>query len=129
MRLEQFDRRVLGAVRFVDSTTGVPVVTPLAVQAGGLRFVRNLGGHYVIAGATGLEEHTTVFEKPPANPALGALTFEITVADPGHEYLPRRQTIKLPRDPDPKNADAVDSLFRAVEVRLFPAARAATGPG
>lgn len=129
MRLEQVDRRVLGAVRFVDSTTGLPVSNPLAVTASGLEFVRNLSGHYVIAGAVGLEEHALAFDKPPAVPALGSLTFEIRVADPTREYLPRRQTIGLPRDPDPKNASSSNSLFHAIDVRLFPAARALTGVG
>ena len=129
MRLEQFDRRVLGAVRFVDCTTGLPVGTPLSVRASGLEFVRNLSGHYVIARAVGLEEHTRAFEKPPIAPPLGSLTFEIRVADPGRDYLPRRQKIKLPRDPDPKNVSTSDSLFQAIEVRLFPAATAVTGVG
>lgn len=129
MRLEQLDRRVLGAVRFVDSTTGLPVATTLSVKASGLEFVRNLTGHYVIAGAAGLEGHALAFEKPPTAPGLGSLTFEIRVSDPAREYLPRRRTIKLPRDPDPKNASTNDSLFRAIEVRLFPAATAFTGVG
>jgi hypothetical protein len=127
--LEQFDRRVLGAVRFIDSTTHLPIVTQLSVKAKGLKFVRNLSGHYVIASATGLEAHTVAFEKPPAEPDTGSLPFEIQVDDPTREYLPRRQTIRLPRDPDPQNAEADDSLFRAVEIRLFPTARSFTGPG
>ena len=99
---EHMDRRVLGALRFIDSTTGLPVSANLKVNASGLKFVRNLSGHYVIAGASGLEEHEGAFEKPPASPAPGSLPFEISVADPSREYLSRRHTIRLPRDPDPQ---------------------------
>jgi hypothetical protein len=127
--LEQFDRRVLGALRFVDSTTGLPISSNLRVNANGLKFVRNLSGHYVIAGAAGLEEHEGSFQKPPASPAIGSLPFEVSVDDPNREYLSRRHTIKLPRDPDPKNDATADSLFRAVEVRLFPSSTASTGVG
>jgi hypothetical protein len=129
MRQEPIDRRVLGALRFIDSTTGLPVSSNLSVNATGLKFVRNLSGHYVIAGAAGLEEHEGAFEKPPAGPAPGSLAFEISVDDPNRKYLSRRHTIRLPRDPDPQNAAAPESLFRAVEVRLFPSSTAATGVG
>ena len=126
---EHVDRRVLGAVRYVDSTTGLPVSKNLMVQGNGLKFVRNLSGHYVIAGAAGLEEHEGAFEKPPAGPALGSLSFEIKVDDPNRQYLSRRHTIKLPRDPDPQKAETAASLFRAIEVRLFPSSTAATIAG
>ena len=129
MRLEQVDRRILGAVRFVDATTDLPIASVLSVKANGLKFVRNLSGDYVIAGARGLEDHATAFDKPPASPALGALTFEISIDDPAREYLSRRHTLKLPRDPNPENAGARDSLFRAVKVRLFPSSIAFTGVG
>lgn len=130
MRLEQVDRRILGAIRFVDSTTGLPITSALSVKSGGLlRFVRNLSAHYVIAGAPGLEAHTIAFAKPPDSPAVGTLTFEISIDDPARKYLSRRHTLKLPRDPDPNKAGASDSLFRAAEVRLFPSSTAFTGVG
>lgn len=129
MMREHIDRRVLGAVRFIDSTTGLAVTSNLNVNADGLKFVRNLSGHYVIASASGLEAHEGAFEKPPADPALGSLPFQISVDDPSRKYLSRRHTIRLPRDPDPQNAAAIESLFRAVDVRLFPSATADTGSG
>ena len=129
MTLEHVDRRVLGAVRYVDSTTGLPIGLNLTVKGNGLKFVRNLSGHYVIAGAPGLEEHEGAFEKPPASPAPGSLSFEIQVDDPNREYLSRRHTIKLPREPNPQNAETAGSLFRAIEVPLFPSSTAATLAG
>lgn len=129
MRLEQIETRVLGAVRFVDSTTGLRITSPLSVRADGLSFTRNRSGHYVIASAVGLEAHTKVFEKPPAEPELGKLTFNLTVDDPTRLYLSRQRTIKLPRDSDPKNAGNEDSLFKLIDVQLFPSSIAATGSG
>lgn len=129
MRLEQVEQRVLGAIRFVDSTTKLRIGSPLSVKAAGLNFVRNRSGHYVIANALGLEAHTAAFEKPPASPALGTLPFEISVADPTGQFLPRRHALKLPRDPDPQHAGASDSLFQLIDVELFPSSIAQTGPG
>jgi hypothetical protein len=129
MRLEHVERRVLGAIRFVDATTKLRIGSSLSVKAAGLDFVRNRGGHYVIANALGLEAHAAAFEKPPATPAVGTLPFEISVADPTGQYLPRSHAIRLPRDPDPQRAGESDSLFQFVEVELFPSAIARTGPG
>ncbi|HYJ89631.1 MAG TPA: hypothetical protein VEW46_26450 [Pyrinomonadaceae bacterium] len=129
MRLEQVEQRVLGAIRFVDATTKLKIRAPLSVEAAGLKFVRNLSGHYVIANALGLEAHVAAFENPPASPALGNLAFEVSVADPSHKYLPRRHALKLPRDPDPQHHAAADSLFQFISVELFPSSIAQTGPG
>jgi hypothetical protein len=54
---------------------------------------------------------------------------ELQVQDPAGQYLPRRATIDLPRDPDPANAAQSNSLFRAVDVSLFPTPAAPTWPG
>jgi len=121
MRLEHVDRRVLGAVRFVDAATGVDVREPLAVTAPGVRWIRNQSGWYVIAGAPGLETHVDSFAAPPSTPALETITVTLTVRDPRGRYLPRLQTLRLPRDPDPQHDAAANSLFRAVDVVLFPA--------
>jgi hypothetical protein len=118
--LEHVDRRVLGAVRFVDAATRVPVPEPLLVTAPGVRFIRNRSGWYVIAAAPGLERHVDAFHAPPAVPPLESIALTLTVRDPGGRYLPRVHTLRLPRDPDPASP-AATSLFRPVDVTLFPA--------
>ena len=129
MRLELADRRVLGAVRFLDAATRLPVGTPLAVAADGLRLVRNRQGLYVLVEAPGLESHAASFPAAPPHPAVGGLRVELTVHDPGGRYLPRSLALDLPRDPDPAHGDQETSLFRSVDVPLYPAPAASVAPG
>lgn len=129
MRLEAVERRVLGAVRFLDATTLLPVRSPLAVGGDGLRLLRNRQGLYVLVEAPGLAEHTVSFPAPPPNPGVGGLRAELSVSDPGGRYLPRGLTLRLPRDPDPEHAEQEGSLFRPVDVLLYPAPAASVAPG
>jgi hypothetical protein len=125
--LERVDRRVLGAVRFVDVTTGLPVDAPLVVRAAGVGTLRTPRGYYVITRAPGLGAHEGAFDAPPATPALASVAVELTVTDRAERrYLPRRSTVRFPLDPDRKSAD---SLFHAVDVALFPSPAARTSPG
>jgi hypothetical protein len=127
--LDQVDRRVLGAVRFLDASTGTEVREPLTVTGPGVRWIRNRAGWYVIANAPGLDAHTDAFLAPPPAPPLESVGIALTVADPGGRYLPRQHTLRLPRDPDPLHAAAPGSLFRPIDVVLFPtpAARPPSG--
>ncbi|HEU0016092.1 MAG TPA: hypothetical protein VFQ45_20610 [Longimicrobium sp.] len=129
MSADLVDRRVLGAVRFVDAVTGDTVEGPLRVAAPGVRWTRNRRGWWVVAGAPGLEAHTGVFPTPPAQPPLGSVPVVLTVEDGAGRYLPRRYTLALPRDPDPKKADRPNSLFRPADVPLYasPAGGVAAG--
>ena len=120
MRLEAVESRVLGAVRYLDATTGQPVGRLLEVRGQGVRLVRNLRGLYVLAAAPGLEEHPPSFQQPPLNPAVEGLTVTLSVADPAGRFLPRTHTLKLPRGPQ---------LFEPVDVRLYPAPAASLSPG
>jgi hypothetical protein len=130
VRLELAERRVLGAVRFLDATTRLPVRSPLAVTGGdGVRLVRNRQGLWVLLEAPGLEEHTESFLAPPSEPAVGSVPVELTVSDPGDRYLPRLVALRLPRDPDPDHAEEEDSLFRPVDALLYPAPAASVMPG
>lgn len=129
MRLEQIDRRVLGAVRFLDGNTGLHISSPLSVEGKGVHLVRNRSSYYVIFHALRLKAHTRAFRQPPRTPALGSVEIELKVIDPGRRYLSRRCTLRLPRDPDPSHMDRENSLFRPVEVRLFPSPTAGTAPG
>jgi hypothetical protein len=49
------------------------------------------------------------------------------VRDPAGRYLARRVTIALPRDANPANAAQAGSLFRAVDVPMYPSASAPLG--
>jgi hypothetical protein len=126
---ELCERRVLGAVRFVDAATRSRILEPLRVRAAGVRFVRNQSGHYVIFAAPGLEAHARSFGAPPAEPALASVPVALEVADPAARYVTRRSVIRLPRDPDPAHSNEPGSLFGAIEVTLFPSPSARTRPG
>ena len=126
---EAVDRRVLGAVRFVDATTALPVAAPLRVATGGARLVRNRRNLFVVVDAPGLEEHTAAFLAPPAAPPPASVPVPLTVRDPERRYLARRATIHLPRDPDPAHADQPQSLFQPVDVPLYPAPGAPLAAG
>src|SRR5215813_13621054 len=118
---DHLDRRVLGAVQFIDSTTGNRILSPLRVTATGVRFTRNRSGQYVVLSHPQLVAHTEAFLSPPGSPAVGSVEVEVNVSDPGKSYLERTSTIHLPRDADPTHAALPESLFRAIDIRLFPA--------
>ena len=117
---------MLGALRCVDATTLMPIDEPLAVSAPGARLLRNQSGLYVIDGWTRLSTHEGAFDAPPAAPAVGSESLVLDVRDPTGRYLARRVAIALPRDPTPANVEQAGSLFRAVDVPMFPAASAPT---
>lgn len=129
MTRELLERRVLGAVSFVDAATRSRILDPLRLRAEGVRFVSNRSGQYVIFDAPGLGEHTVSFASPPDEPPRGSVSVTLEVSDPSGRYVTRRSVIRLPRDPDPFDSGAGDSLFRAIEVTLFPSPSAATRPG
>jgi hypothetical protein len=125
--LERTETRVLGALRCVDATTGTPVESLLQVTMPGAWLRRNRSGLVVIAGADALAAHEAAFLAPPAAPPLGSVALEATIVDQLGRYLPRRAAVALPRDPDPANAGTPGSLFRPIEVPLYPATAAPTG--
>lgn len=124
---ERADRRVLGALRCVDATTLMPIDEPLSVSAPGARLLRNRSGLYVIQSWTRLATHEDVFEAPPAAPAVGSESLVLDVRDLSGRYLSRRVAIALPRDPTPANLGLAGSLFRPVDVPMYPAPSAPTG--
>jgi hypothetical protein len=84
--------------------------------------------------APGLRAYTESFQEQPGPPAASALAIksvlvELNVSDPSFQYMPRRSSINLPRDPDPAKADKADSLFKPVEVPLFLSPSAGIAPG
>lgn len=120
--IENADRRVFGAIEFVDDVTAARVLAPLHVDAPGVGLMRNRSGLYVIRTIAGQDAYTRAFDAPPANPPRANVP--MTVRDPGNAYLPRGFTVKLPRllrTPTSPVA-AEDDVLRPVQVRLSPAA-------
>jgi hypothetical protein len=124
---ERVEQRVLGAVRWVDATTLTPLEEPITAEGDGVRLVPNRRGLHVIREWPPLAAHAEAFEAPPAVPPVGSLTLALTVRDPSGRYLPRRVRIALPRDPRPEHAAEPDSLFRPVDVAMFPSPSAPVG--
>lgn len=130
--VERHEQRVLGALLFVDATTGVPIDTPLQLQAHpapgeSVSWLRNRSGAYVLREWSRLAAHAAAFAAPPPLPAVGSATLECSVADPAGDYVPRRFSTRWPRNPDPAQRGAADSLFRAHPVELMRSARATLG--
>lgn len=118
---EFVDRRILGAVRIVDRAVGHAVRRPLEISSPQARFLRNRSGHYVVTEAGGFEEYTRSFDAAPAAPPPLSTPIAAEVQDPLGRYLPRIFTMRLPRDPDPANAESATSVFRPHEATLYPA--------
>jgi hypothetical protein len=58
---ERVDRRVLGAIRWLDAVTKAVIAQPLAVSSATASLSRNLSGLFVITTANGLEKYTGHF--------------------------------------------------------------------
>lgn len=139
MITESIERRMLGALRFVDAVTGQRLDDGLAVSSDVAEFRRNRPGDYAIFAAVGLESHADEFDVPPVpvvppDPqdtaiALGSVPVTLTVRDHARRYLARQVTVLLPRDADPLNATNPDSLFSPILVPLYPSPDGPTWPG
>ncbi|MFN7870709.1 MAG: hypothetical protein ACK5QQ_00750, partial [Cyanobacteriota bacterium] len=132
MILEACDQRILAALRCVDAVTGVPLIDPVQVSAAGVKLIRNRRGLYVIQTAPGypaLNDYTATFSEPPAAPPAGQtwpVSLNLQFSDPSGRYLTREVQLKLPRA---GSATASDSVFKAVDVALYPSPTAATASG
>jgi hypothetical protein len=129
MTAELRDTRVLGALRFTDAVTALPVDAPLVVTAPGVRWIRNRRAAWIIASAPGLEAHELSFDAPPGTPDLGDVRIALTVEDPSGRWLSRTASIALPRDADAEHGDQPASLFAIADVPLFPTPAAPTQRG
>ena len=115
MIAERVERRVLGAIEFVDAWTGARVLGPLALDAPRLRLTRNASSLYVIRDAEGLSGYTEAFEKPPA---VAAGDYSLRVSDPQRRYVARTVRITLPRADAPLADPA--SFLQPLSVELYP---------
>ena len=121
MPIERVDQRVLGALRLVDRVTHAPLLRPLNCSSTRASSVRNRRGYYVVTNAVGLETHSASFLQPPTLPPLESEIYSFEIEDPLKRYLPRLMTLRLPRDPSPANAANANSLFKPVDVAMYPA--------
>lgn len=125
---ETVDRRILGAVRFIDGNTGLPIRAPLQLRADGVKFQRNTRYEYIIMRAGGFNQYTRTFLEENL-PTIQPTAVSIEISDPGGRYLPHLAAVDLPRDSDPANAGNDDSLFQPIDLSLYPSPTmsAATG--
>jgi hypothetical protein len=133
-RLEAVDRRVIGALQFVDAVTGLPVVFPARIEVRGaeiagapvdlalheraIKLQQNRTGLVVIFSAPFFEGYSGTFEAPAAPPQTAAdpLRLRLAIADAGSSYLPQAFAIDLPRSLDP---GAPTSMYDAVRIGLL----------
>jgi hypothetical protein len=116
---ERIEHRYLGAIRFLDRTTGAIVSSPMELYAAGVSLFRNRSSLHLISAAPRFDNYVNAFNDPP-EPEDAPIRIPIRCADPAGRYLPRIFTLALPRNPDPAHRAEDDSLFRPVEVRLYP---------
>ena len=125
MLIERIEQRVLGALRLIDRVSQTPLTRAMHLTSTNAALVRNMRGYYVVTHAVGLEAHTAVFQQPPAIPVQGANSYTFEINDLQKRYLPRLVTLRLPRDPNPANIANANSLFRPIDVAMYPASTAA----
>ena len=116
------DRRALALLSLVD-VFGRPVDGPVRIVGDGVRTVAKGSGRFAVLEAAGLEVHSAAFEQPPAAPAVRSRHVQIDLSPGAGDAAPRRFDLRLPRDSDPDNADAAESLFEAAVIEMLPSAR------
>lgn len=123
MGIERVDQRVLAALRLIDGATQAELIRPLHLTSDTARLVRNARGYYVVTGANELEHHIASFQDVPVEPALPS-SYGFEISDPLGHYLPRLLELLLPRNSNPAEASDDDSLFRPVDVAMYPSSTA-----
>jgi len=124
---ELVDRRYLGALRFVDSTTRNEIKWPLKIKTPErepeVTLFRNQSQLWVIASAEGLETHLDKFISPPLPPPDGdgpdyfSKTYKLDIADPSGKFLPRIANINLPRR---LYFHESENIFTPIDVEMYP---------
>jgi hypothetical protein len=116
------DRRALALISLIDAY-GRPVEGPVRIVGDGVRTVAKGGGRFAVLEAAGLEAHTAAFALPPATPALRSQQILIDLTPAVGDAAPRRFDLRLPRDPDPDQAEDEESLFKPAVIEMLPTAR------
>ena len=120
----RLERRVLGAVQFVDATTGASIGRGLRIETDAKVYWQR-SGLLVIADAPGLHEHTLEFLHAPGLPAVGSVSISLKVSDPDHQYQATTVALPLPRSPDPA---AANSVLKAQPIKLWRTGAAPVSP-
>lgn len=120
----RLERRVLGAVQFLDATTGATIERGLNIQSEA-RVYRQRSGLLVIADAPGLHEHTLAFAQAPVLPAEGSVPIRLHIHDPERQYQSTTVSVPLPRSADPA---ASNSVLKPHPVKLWRTAAAPVSP-
>lgn len=111
------DRRALALLQLVDPT-GLPLVVPASLRGPGIKTVAKSGGRWALLEAENLTDYTQAFRTAPGAPANLSVEAVIDIKTQASNFLPRRVTLELPRDPDPANRDQPDSVFQPVTIAL-----------
>ena len=137
--LEDLDRRVLGAVRFVSDVDSAPIGGPLEVSVApghaaepgvvlNLRTMRSRFGLHVLQSARDFETYTSSFAPDPASPAPESRVVFLRVDDPTGQFLPAEFSVRLPRAL-PGTGAIASRVSTPLEVRLLPAPSAPLADG
>jgi hypothetical protein len=131
--IETVERRVLGALRWLDAVTGSPVTRPLSVDCPGVGLLRKADGLYVLMSAPGFSLYTNTFDLRdlPAAEVLpdGSRSLSGQVTDPSGYYLARSFRVALPRSGNPPGPTVTHSTFQPIELRLLPGPQAKVQAG
>jgi len=122
LRPDLLDRRALALLALTDGY-GRPVEGPVSIAAKGVRCLGKRAGHVVILDAPGFANYTATFLPTPAAPAIGSTALVLDLTPAQASVMPRRVTIRLPRNPDPALRADPASLFQAERVALSPSPR------
>ncbi len=128
--LEDLDRRVLGAVRFVSDVDASPIAGPLEVSVASghaadpgvvlsIRIQRNRFGLHILQSAPGFESYTAAFIPDPTAPPIESRVVYLRVNDPSGRFLPAEFSVRLPRAL-PGVSAAAARITSPVDVRLLP---------
>ena len=108
---DRTERRVLGALRCVDATTGAPLLQDLQIEAPpSVRIQRSRSGLVV------LHEWLPLAAAPGG---AGPLALTLSVSDPKGQYLARLVRIHLARDTHLARAALAGSLFHPLVVPMY----------
>lgn len=121
------DRRALALLALVDGF-GRPVLGPVEVATPGVRVIGKPGGRIAVLEAPGFAAYCAAFIEPPASPAVRSRGLALDLVPADAALLPRRVTLRLPRDPDPAQRGDPRSVFQPVEV-VLPASPRVRGDG
>lgn len=129
-RFELLDDRVLGAVRFIDAVTQLPIRD--VVEIAGARTTQSASGFTVIrapdSSPAELEHYFSRFRSAPHadEPNPGSIPLTLSVSTPGGRYLARQFTLSVPLQESDNTQP--NYLFAPIEVTLYPAASYAIEP-